>query len=123
MDLCLREQFEDKRGKIFFFSYGSINLHIVEIKKGFARGGKYHSYEKDFFLISGKVEYREKDMKVNNEKIRIIQAPTTIHLQPNTAHLLLALEDSVVCYFFNHKEESTYDLEYRNIVEEKLRCS
>ena len=45
-----------------FFSFGNKFLNVIEIKKGFARGGHYHKYQQDQIILFGKVEYREENI-------------------------------------------------------------
>ena len=61
--------------------------HIVETKKGFARGGHFHKFSSTHILISGFIEYREKNIHDNQEHIKKIKAPAIIQTQSNIAHL------------------------------------
>jgi len=49
MILQFEKEHEDVRGKILFFSYGKKYVNLIEIKKGFARGGHYHKTDTSFF--------------------------------------------------------------------------
>ena len=49
----------------------------------------------------GKIEFKEFNMNTNLEQIRILSAPVTITVEPNIAHLLTALEDTVFLEFFD----------------------
>ena len=80
---------------ILFCSFGKSAVHLVQTKKCFSRGGHYHPFKSDHFLLRGKIEFKEIDIDTNIEKIRIIQAPYTISVEPNIAHLLTALDDSL----------------------------
>ena len=42
MNIQFEKEVEDIRGKILFLSYGKKQINLVEIRKGFARGGHYH---------------------------------------------------------------------------------
>jgi len=121
MNLKIDNEFEDVRGKIIFYSYNNKKVNVAEIKKGYARGGHYHKFDQDHFIISGKLEYREKNLKTGKEEIKIIDKPSIIHVPANSAHLLLALEDSLFFEVYDGKYEAANYPEYRKIVEEKLK--
>jgi quercetin dioxygenase-like cupin family protein len=121
MNLKFEKEVEDARGKILFFSYGKKRINLVEIKKGFARGGHHHTFESEHILISGRIEYREEHVKMGGENIKIINSPATIRVMPDTAHLLIALEDTLFVEVFNSEYEATNYPKYRKIVEEKMK--
>lgn len=117
----IEKEVEDARGKIFFLSHGDEKVNLVEIKKGFARGGHYHTIAQDHIIISGKLEYREENVKTGQEQIKIIDVPTIIHVPAHTAHLLMAIEDTLFLETFNKTIESINYPKYRNIVEERMK--
>lgn len=121
MSLLFEKEIKDSRGKILFLSYGNEKINFVEIKKGFARGGHYHKIVQQHFIISGKIEYREKNIKTNKEQIKIITAPTTIHVPAYTAHLLIAIEDTLFVETFKKELEATIYPKYRKIVAERMK--
>jgi len=122
MGLEFKKLAEDVRGKILFLLYnGTKSLNIAEIKKGFARGGHYHPYEQYHVILSGKVEYREESLDPKKEQIRIINAPEIIKVPPNTAHLLIALEDTLFFESFDKDYIATNYPKYRKIVEERMK--
>ena len=55
------------------------------------------------------------------EEIRIIEAPFTISVEPNVAHLLTALEDSLFLESFKTKYSAIEYLPYRNIVKKSMK--
>ena len=122
MGLEFKKLAEDVRGKILFLEYnGKKSLNIAEIKKGFARGGHYHPYEQYHVILSGKVEYREENLDTKKEQNRIINAPEIIKVPPNTAHLLIALEDTLFFESFDKDYIATNYPKYRKIVEERMK--
>ena len=123
MKLSLQKEVEDVRGKIIFLNFGKKNFHIVETKKGFARGGHYHTFPSHHIIISGSIEYREKNLAGKQETIKKIQAPETIKTMPNIAHLIIALEDTVFIESFEQPYQAINFDEYRKIVEEKMKES
>lgn len=116
----LDKQFEDMRGKMFFFSHGDTYLNMIEIKKGFARGGHYHRYDQDHIMISGRIEIREENIETGKEEIKIATYPSTIRIPKNTAHLFIALEDSTFLEVFDYQYEITNYPKYRRMVEEQM---
>ncbi len=120
MSLEFEKYIEDKRGKILFLKYTHKNINLIEIKKGFARGGHYHQTDTSHFLISGKIEYYEENIKTGIETISIISSPNTINVQSNMAHLLIAKEDSLFFEVFENYEDTVYP-KYRKIVEESMK--
>ena len=66
MEIVLKNQFEDSRGKILMFSFGNLNINLVEIKKGYARAGHFHDYESKHFFVKSKIEFRTEDIIKKN---------------------------------------------------------
>ena len=120
MNLEYEKQATDSRGTIIFLKYGQKNINLVQIKKGFARGGHYHTFETKHHLISGVIEYREKDITTNQEKIQTIHAPAVIVVPPMAAHLLIAQEDTIFAEEFGQNYSATEYAPYRNIVTQKM---
>ena len=122
MGLEFKKLAEDVRGKILFLLYnGTKSLNIAEIKKGFARGGHYHPYEQYHVILSGKVEYRDENLDTKKEQNRIIDGPEIFKVPPNTAHLLIALEDTLFFESFDKDYIATNYPKYRKIVEERMK--
>ena len=122
MGLEFKKLAEDVRGKILFLSYDNEkSLNIAEIKKGFARGGHYHPYEQYHVILSGKVEYREENLDTKKEQISIINGPQIIKVPQNTAHLLIAQEDTLFFESFEKNYIATNYPKYRKIVEERMK--
>jgi hypothetical protein len=69
----------------------------------------------------GKIEYREENIETKEEKIQIITSPYIIKVPPNTAHLLLALEDTIFVESFDVQYDAINYPKYRKIVEEKIK--
>jgi len=121
MTLKLEKEVEDIRGKIFFFSQNKKWINLVEIKKGFSRGGHYHQFDSLHFIIAGKVEYLEEDLDANNEKRIVIDSPTMVITPLKKAHLLTAIEDSTFFEIFDEPYNAITYPKYRNIVEARMR--
>ena len=121
MQLKFLKNIVDSRGEIFFCKYGNIFVNMVETKKGFSRGGHYHPFKSNHFLLRGKIEFKEFQLDTTMEKIRIINAPYTICVEPNIAHLLTALEDSLFLESFKTKYSAIEYSPYRKIVNERMK--
>lgn len=120
MKLKFQKSVNDIRGRIIFCKYGDLFLNIVETKKGFSRGGHYHNFDSEHFLLSGKVEFREKNLVTNEEKISMINSPSVIKVISNSAHLLTALEDTLFVEYFENAYSATDYSEYRSVVIQKM---
>ena len=120
MNLQFEKQVEDKRGNILFLSLGTKKINIVEIKKGFARGGHFHSFPSTHIIVYGKIELREENLNNSVEQIKKISAPSIINIQQNTAHLFIALEDSMFVETFDGEYQASDYPKYRKIVDERL---
>lgn len=121
MTLEFNKSVSDVRGTILFCSFGKSTIHFVETKKGFSRGGHYHEFKSDHMLLRGKIEFRELNLGTNFEQIRILSAPCTISVEPNIAHLLTALDDSLFLECFDMQYSAIDYAPYRNIVDEKIK--
>lgn len=123
MNLQFEKEFEDTRGKMFFYSSDKKEISLIGTKKGFARGGHYHKYEQDHILISGQMEVRLYDISTSQETIQIFKSPSIIHIPKNIAHLFIALEDAVFIETSDSEYEITNFPKYKQIVEDKMKTS
>lgn len=119
--MILEKEVKDVRGKIAIFSVGDRQVNVVEIKKGYSRGGHYHDFATSHTVVVGKIEYTEKDTKTGKETKTIVPATTKIDTPAFCAHLLTAIEDTVFVEAFQKPYSATNYPEYRNIVEEKMK--
>ncbi|NDB32077.1 MAG: hypothetical protein EB150_01820 [Nitrososphaeria archaeon] len=110
----------DVRGTILFLKYKEKSINIVQIKKGFARGGHYHNFPSVHHLISGVIQYHETDIQTNQETIKTISAPAIISVPPMAAHLLIALEDTIFAEEFGNDYSATEYPRYRDTVKQKM---
>ena len=113
---------EDIRGKILFCSHEGNFINIAEIKKGYSRGGHYHKYDQEHLILSGKVEYHEEKINSNKEIVQIFNKPPVIHVPAFTAHLLIALENTIFVEFFKESYDATNFPKFRNIVENMMNA-
>ena len=120
MVLILEKEIEDVRGKILFFKHGKLSINLVEIKKGYARGGHYHDYNQEHIIISGKVLCLEENIDTKKECKKIIENPTILNISANTAHLLIALEDTLFIESFEKEYSAINYPKYRKIVKDRM---
>ena len=113
----------DIRGTIMFYSFGKLIINFVETKKGFSRGGHHHKFKSVHILLQGKIEFKELDLDTNMEQIRIMSTPYIISVEPNMAHILTALDDSLFLECFDTEYFAIDYLPSRNIVNEKMKRS
>jgi hypothetical protein len=111
----------DVRGKILFLTYGDKKINLLELRKGYSRGGHYHKFPTKHLIIFGKIEYRGKNVNTGHERMQILLDNEIIDTPANEAHLLTALENSVFLEVFDKDYEATNFPEYRNIVESKIK--
>ena len=121
MNLKFEKEVEDVRGKIFFFSHKDKQVNLLEMKKGFSRGGHYHEFDSIHIMIAGKVEYCEENLDTKKEKIEVIVPPKIIFTPSRNAHILTALEDTIFLEVFEQKYHAIEYPKYRTIVEDKMK--
>ncbi|MFZ1077864.1 MAG: hypothetical protein WAN47_10595 [Nitrosotalea sp.] len=117
----IEKEVEDVRGKIFFLSSNNKKVHLLELRKGYSRGGHYHKIPTKHIVILGKIEYRGKDINTGRERIQVFLANEIIDTPSKEAHLLTALEDSLFLEVFEKEYEDTNFPEYRYVVESKIK--
>ena len=120
MSLEFVKTIEDARGKIVIYSMGNMTINLVEIKKGFLRGGHYHQVDTDHQIISGKIKLTTKDMDTGEEKSEIVEGSKNIPIKAEVVHLFEALEDTVFMEAFDGEYEATNYPEFRKLVEDKM---
>ena len=94
----------DKRGSIFRGDYKKKEIFLItEIKKGETRGGHYHTTIVNHHVLRGKIMYKEirltkkGNIKKNyKETKKIIRGGKVITTHPYVAHLIFALENSII---------------------------
>ncbi|MGD0476751.1 MAG: hypothetical protein ABSB29_01125 [Nitrososphaerales archaeon] len=89
---------DDSRGDIFELGdCGNVHINVLTTRKGHIRGGHYHDYNEEFFVVSGKFEFHSGFEGVDDITIR--GANETIVTIPGVPHYVKALEDSVMIEF------------------------
>lgn len=120
MELQFEKESTDVRGKILMLRYGNKRINLVETKKGFSRGGHYHDFESKHILISGIIEYREKNLQLNVEKTQTPSAPFVIVTPPMRPHMITAITDCVFAEEFEQDYSAIDYPEYRTVITQKM---
>ena len=118
--LKIEDNIKDPRGKIFFCKLGNKNVNLIEIKKGYARGGHYHKFNSEHIVLSGKIKYLEKNLKTKIEFEKIIDSPEIVLTQSQIAHMFIGIENSLFIESFQDDYEATYYPEYRKIIDDRM---
>ena len=120
MELIFEKESTDVRGKVIFLRYGKKRINLVETKKGFSRGGHYHDFESKHILISGIIEYREKNLQTNVEVTQIISIPSVMITTPKNPHMITAITDCIFAEEFEQDYSAVDYPEYRKIITQQL---
>ena len=95
----IKPAFTDDRGSIFDVVEDNVgHTGIIEIRRGAIRGKHYHKRSTQYtFLVSGKMEFFEKDLIHKNSKIEsvVLEPFDLVITPPMKAHAMKGLEDSV----------------------------
>lgn len=119
MTLKVTDETNDVRGRIVWLASENKEIHLVEVKKGYARGGHYHPFPSTHFIASGRVIYRENDLN-GNERERVFESNSIITTPANIAHIMIALEDTIFMEIFDLPYRATIFPLFRKIVEENM---
>lgn len=124
-NIDIRKVHEDKRGTIYSIDYSNKSYELIEIVKGASRGGHYHKSPATIFVIHGKIVYREANpsLSPSPEKELVFQQGSTICTPANMAHLVTALEDSLILELREGVYEATNYPPFRKLVEEYLKAN
>jgi quercetin dioxygenase-like cupin family protein len=120
-DMRVLKETEDRRGKIVWLVSDEKEIHIVETKKGFSRGGHYHPFDSTHMLVSGEIVYRECNMQGGQETSKTAAGITTIFTPANRAHMISALTDSIFIEVFDQPYSATEFERYRKIVNDAMQ--
>jgi len=126
------KDFVDDRGRITNYELTEpINLiGWIESKKGTVRANHYHPIqEQKCLLVSGKYVSVTKDLGVPDAKLefKVVRAGDIAVIQPNVAHTMVFLEDSLFLNLVRgEREHSNYGITHTipyKLVDEELRQS
>jgi hypothetical protein len=111
---------EDRRGKIIWLVSNDKEIHVVETKKGFSRGGHYHPFDSSHVLVSGEIVYRECGTEGGQEIRKTFRGVAAILTAANRAHMISAIQDSIFIEVFDPPYAATEFAPYRKIVNDEL---
>lgn len=96
-DLNVEKIFSDKRGSIVNLSFKKKTFEVFELREGSLRAGHYHDCKATIVVLSGEIEYKEKDMTYDApEKSLILKEGDLVVTESSHAHLLSGLKHSLV---------------------------
>lgn len=107
MELEINKITEDSRGAIFLVDKllsDNKEFTLMEIKKGFARGGCVHSNDEFFAVINGKVKF------ICGKIEKEISAGYAGRILASEPHAFIAIEDSIVSEWGITTEEKKADI-------------
>lgn len=108
----------DDRGVVYRGDYFKKEYFLLaEIKKMEIRGGHYHNKKVHHHILSGKIIYKEIQLtkKGNNKKNskeikKILKSGDIVKTPSYAAHLLIAIEDSII---FETSDENKITINYQ----------
>jgi quercetin dioxygenase-like cupin family protein len=96
-DVIVEKIVSDKRGSIINLRFKKRIFEVFELKEGSLRAGHYHDCKVTIVVLSGEIEYQEKDISHNGpEKSLTLKEGDLIITESNHAHLLSGLKHSLV---------------------------
>ena len=96
-DLNMEKILSDKRGSIINLGFKKRIFEVFELKEGSLRAGHYHDCKATIVVLSGEIEYLQKDIPHDGpEKSLILKEGDLIVTESNHAHLLSGLKHSLV---------------------------
>jgi hypothetical protein len=121
--LTTKVENNDSRGTVLSGKLnGKERFLIAEIKKGKKRGGHYHNVDTYHFALVGKIRYLEKQLGKKGEELnkketkKTLPECTGVVTPAYSAHLLEALEDSVIIEPSGKGKTTTTYLPYRKLI-------
>lgn len=95
---------------------------LIEIKKNKMRGGHFHNIDTYHFVLLGKVEYHEVPTHQDSshdvvEQVQIIDAGNVIHTPAFAAHMIRAIDYSIIVEPTDKAKETINFQPYRRLVE------
>jgi quercetin dioxygenase-like cupin family protein len=96
-DVIVEKIVSDKRGSIINLRFKKRIFEVFELKEGSLRAGHYHDCKVTIVVLSGEIEYQEKDISHNGpEKSLTLKEGDLIITESNHAHLLSGIKHSLV---------------------------
>ncbi len=96
-DLGVEKILSDKRGSIINLGFKKRIFEVFELKEGSLRAGHYHDCKATIVVLSGEIEYQEKDMGCDaSEKSLVLKEGELVVTESNHAHLVSGVKHSIV---------------------------
>jgi hypothetical protein len=121
LGLDIKLENRDKRGSIFRGDHNEKEIFLItEIKKNETRGGHYHNMVVAHHVLRGKVLYKEMcltkngNIKQKRKEIKKIVSGGNVIITPAyAAHIITAIEDSIIFEASGGKKETIIYQKYR----------
>lgn len=107
---------EDSRGKVWSFMIGDIEYILFYTKKGYMRGGDYHSAKQYNTVLQGKILFITK--KLGMEFPNTYEDGQSVTTEKNIPHYMLSLTDSWMLEWHQLPKTRKIYEPFRKIVEE-----
>ena len=112
----------DKRGVVFRGDHYKKEIFLLtETKKGECRGGHYHNKTVHHHILSGQIMYKEIALtkkgnhKKNYKEIKkIIHSGQVVYTPAYAAHLIIALEDTIIFETSDKNKKTITYQQYRD---------
>jgi len=98
---------EDKRGFIYAINgllEGGKEFAFLEVKKGYARGGCFHSKDENLAVVNGKIKL------ILGEQEKIISQGESMLIPAKVPHAFIGMEDSIVAEWGITTQEKQVDI-------------
>ena len=97
-DLGVEKILSDKRGSIINLGFKKRIFEVFELKEGSLRAGHYHDCKATIVVLSGEIEYQEKDMgcDASEKKSLVLKEGELVVTESNHAHLVSGVKHSLV---------------------------
>jgi len=111
----------DERGYMIKCVINNKTIFLVFTKKGYCRGGDIHPINQYNTVLNGRIMFKLN--LISGEVVHHIKVNQTLEVPKDTAHLMVALEDSIVIEWHDgelppFKEKIIYE-PYRQLIKKK----
>lgn len=102
----------DKRGVLQLVKFNNREALMSYTTKGKSRSGYYFKVDRVYVVLSGSFLFRERNMKTDEEKKKVIKTGNHFTVRPGRAHVFTALEDSYMIEFTPNATEKIEMIPY-----------
>jgi len=104
----------DRRGDVFLVKSKDREFLLLEINKGFIRGGDFHNTIQYNFILEGRVR------EVTTKEEKILEANQGSTIEAGVPHYIEAIEDSIVLEWIDRSGDKQYYAPFRKLVEKAM---